>query len=56
MVKSGIGKIVKHGRSQIVLLPADFFLPGKEARVTRVGDKILLTPMEDEPKGKSESA
>jgi len=46
MAESGIAKIFKHGRSQAVRLPARFRLPGTEVRVTRVGDKIVLTPME----------
>jgi len=46
MAESGIAKIFKHGRSQAVRLPAKFRLPGTEVRVTRMGNKILLTPVE----------
>jgi antitoxin VapB len=34
-------KIFMHGRSQAVRLPKEFRLPGKEVRVSRVGDKPL---------------
>jgi antitoxin VapB len=46
MAGSGIAKIFKHGRSQAVRLPAEFRLPGKEVRVTRQGNGILLQPVE----------
>ena len=39
-------KIFMHGRSQAVRLPKEFRLPGKEARVSKVGDKVILEPME----------
>jgi antitoxin VapB len=39
-------KIFKHGRSQAVRLPKEFRLPGKEARVRRIGRAILLEPIE----------
>jgi len=38
-------KIFKHGRSQAVLLPREFRLPGTEVRVRRVGRAILLEPL-----------
>lgn len=47
MVKS-VAKIFMHGRSQAVRLPKEFRLPGKEARVTREGDRIILEPVERE--------
>ena len=34
-----------HGRSQAVRLPKEFRFKGKEVRVSRVGDKVILTPM-----------
>ncbi len=34
-----------HGRSQAVRLPKEFRLPGTEAKVTRVGDAVLLEPI-----------
>ena len=42
-------KIFMHGRSQAVRLPKEFRLPGKEARVSRVGDKVILEPLEKAP-------
>jgi antitoxin VapB len=42
-------KIFMHGRSQAVRLPKEFRLPGKEARVSKVGDKVILEPMEERP-------
>jgi antitoxin VapB len=39
-------KLFKHGGSQAVRLPKDFRLPGKEARVRRLGRGVLLEPME----------
>ncbi len=42
---AGIAKIFKHGRSQAVRLPKEFRLPGKEVKVSRVGDAVLLEPI-----------
>ena len=42
-------KIFMHGRSQAVRAPKEFRLPGKEARVSKVGDKVILEPMEKPP-------
>jgi antitoxin VapB len=42
-------KIFMHGRSQAVRLPKEFRLPGKEVRVSKVGDKVILEPMEETP-------
>src|SRR5579885_1636455 len=42
-------KLFMHGRSQAVRLPKEFRLPGKEARVSKVGDKIILETMEKAP-------
>ena len=39
-------KIFMHGRSQAVRLPKEFRLPGKEVRVRRVGDAVLLEPID----------
>jgi antitoxin VapB len=38
-------KLFMHGRSQAVRLPKEFRLPGKEVRVRRVGDGVLLEPI-----------
>jgi antitoxin VapB len=46
----GIAKIFQHGRSQAVRLPKEFRLPGKEVKVSRVGDAVLLEPItKDQP-------
>jgi antitoxin VapB len=42
-------KIFMRGRSQAVRLPKEFRLPGKEVRVRKVGDKVILEPLEKEP-------
>jgi antitoxin VapB len=39
-------KIFMHGRSQAVRLPKEFRLPGKEVRVSKLGDKVILEPLE----------
>lgn len=39
-------KLFMHGRSQAVRLPKEFRLPGKEVRVRRVGNAVLLEPIE----------
>lgn len=44
---SGIAKIFMHGRSQAVRLPKEFRLPGKEVRVSRDGDRIILEPVKE---------
>jgi antitoxin VapB len=39
-----------HARAQLaVRLPKEFRLPGKEVRVSRVGDKVILEPLEKAP-------
>jgi antitoxin VapB len=43
------GKIFMHGRSQAVRLPKEFRLPGREVRVSRIGDKVILEPLEKAP-------
>jgi len=40
-------KIFMHGRSQAVRLPKEFRLRGKEARVSRIGDAVLLEPLDE---------
>jgi antitoxin VapB len=39
-------KIFTHGRSQAVRLPKAFRFEGKEVRVSRVGDRVILEPMD----------
>jgi antitoxin VapB len=41
-------KLFMHGRSQAVRLPKEFRLPGAEVRVRRVGDSVVLEPI-DQP-------
>ena len=38
-------KLFKSGRSQAVRLPKEFRFEGKEVRVSRHGDGVLLRPM-----------
>ncbi|MBT9290673.1 antitoxin [Prosthecodimorpha staleyi] len=40
-------KLFTHGRSQAVRLPKEFRFEGREVRATRVGDRVVLEPMED---------
>jgi antitoxin VapB len=42
-------KLFLHGRSQAVRLPKEFRLPGTEVRVSKVGNKVILEPMEKPP-------
>jgi antitoxin VapB len=46
---SATAKLFMHGRSQAVRLPKEFRMPGKEVRVSRVGDKVILEPIEKPP-------
>ena len=39
-------KLFKHGGSQAVRLPKEFRLPGTEVRVSRLGNGVLLEPVE----------
>ncbi|WP_293853588.1 antitoxin [uncultured Alsobacter sp.] len=43
------GKIFTHGRSQAVRLPKEFRFEGKEVRITKVGDRVILEPIGDGP-------
>ena len=45
---AGTAKLFMHGRSQAVRLPKEYRLPGKEVRVSRDGDKVVLEPI-DQP-------
>src|SRR5262249_7798243 len=46
MAKEGTAKVFMQGRSQAVRLPKEFRLPGKEVRVRRIGNGVLLEPIE----------
>lgn len=43
---SATAKLFTHGRSQAVRLPKEFRFEGAEVRVTRVGNKVILEPMD----------
>jgi antitoxin VapB len=47
--KKPTAKIFMHGRSQAVRLPKEFRFEGTEVRVSKVGDKVILEPMEKPP-------
>jgi antitoxin VapB len=40
-------KLIKNGRSQAVRLPKEFRLPGDEVYVKRIGNAVVLIPMND---------
>ncbi len=42
-------KLFMHGRSQAVRLPKEFRFEGTEVRVSKIGDKVILEPMEKPP-------
>ncbi len=42
-------KLFKHGRSQAVRLPKAFRFPGREVRIRRIGDKVILEPLATPP-------
>jgi antitoxin VapB len=42
-------KLFTHGRSQAVRLPKEFRLPGKEVRVSRAGQRVILEPIARNP-------
>lgn len=46
MAEKNTAKIFMHGRSQAVRLPKEFRLPGKEVRVRKVGNAVMLEPIE----------
>ena len=45
MTKPATAKIFMSGRSQAVRLPKEFRLQGKEVRIRREGDALILEPM-----------
>lgn len=47
--KPSTAKLFMHGRSQAVRLPKEFRFEGTEVRVSRVGKKVILEPMEAPP-------
>ena len=47
--KHHTAKLFMHGPSHAVRLPKEFRFEGKEVRVSRIGDKVILEPMETPP-------
>jgi len=45
---SATAKLFTHGRSQAVRLPKEFRFKGKEVRVSRVGNRVILEPLDDD--------
>lgn len=45
-----VAKLFANGRSQAVRLPKEFRLPGTEVRISREGNRVILEPLEDEPR------
>ncbi len=43
---SATAKLFTHGRSQAVRLPKVFRFEGTEVRVRKIGNKVILEPME----------
>jgi antitoxin VapB len=46
---SATAKLFMHGRSQAVRLPKEFRFEGTEVRVSKVGDKVILEPLNKQP-------
>lgn len=44
--RSSTAKLFMHGRSQAVRLPKEFRFQGSEVRVSWLGDKVILEPLE----------
>ena len=42
---SATAKLFTHGRSQAVRLPKEFRFVGKEVRISKVGDRVILEPI-----------
>lgn len=49
MAETKTAKLFTHGRSQAVRLPKEFRLPGKEVRVSRQGNRVVLEPIARDP-------
>jgi antitoxin VapB len=45
---SATAKLFTHGRSQAVRLPKEFRFEGKAVRVSRVGRRVILEPLDSE--------
>jgi antitoxin VapB len=42
-------KLFMHGRSQAVRLPEEFRFEGTEVGISKIGDKVVLEPIEKKP-------
>jgi antitoxin VapB len=42
---SATAKLFRHGRSQAVRLPKQYRFEGREVRITKVGDRVILEPL-----------
>ena len=43
---NAIAKLFRHGRSQAVRLPKQFRFEGQEVRATKVGNRVILEPLD----------
>jgi antitoxin VapB len=43
-------KLFMHGRSQAVRLPKAFRFNGDEVRITKIGDRVILEPLQSGPR------
>jgi antitoxin VapB len=43
---SATAKLFMHGRSQAVRLPKECRFPGAEVKITKVGNRVILEPIE----------
>jgi antitoxin VapB len=43
---TAIAKLFTHGRSQAVRLPKEFRFEGREVRIRKIGDRVILEPLE----------
>ena len=44
MVQARQVRLFRNGRSQAVRIPKEFELPGREATIRKVGDRLILEP------------
>jgi len=45
MLKTGVAKLFRNGRSQAVRLPKEFRFEGDRVRIRRTGQGVLLEPL-----------
>jgi antitoxin VapB len=51
---STTAKLIMDGDSQVVLLPEEFRFEGTEVRVSKVGDKVVLEPLQQQTAAKQD--